>query len=101
MANKNPFREKLGSPLFNLTVQEFIDLNKYVQTLSMEESLEKLRYGVEYKDEIFDRKKTAEFLGVSPDKVSALIRSKEIPGTRKGKEYFILKSELIKSLKKT
>lgn len=100
MATKNPIREKLNFPLFNLTVQEYIDLNKYVYSLSLEESLEKLRFGVDFKDEVLDRRKAAELLGVSPDKVSNMIRRKEIPGTKKGKEYFILKSELLKSVNK-
>jgi guanylate kinase len=34
------------------------------------------------------------------DKITSMVRRKEIPGSKKGKEYFFPKSETLKSLKK-
>jgi hypothetical protein len=96
----NQFKDKLTQPLFNLSVQEYIDLHKYVYHLSMEDTLEKLRFGVDFKDEVLDRRQVSELLNVSPDKITSMVRRKEIPGSKKGKEYFFLKSEILKSLKK-
>ena len=96
----NQFKEKLAQPLFNLSVHEYIELNKYVYQQSLEDTLEKLRFGVEYKDEVLDRRQVSELLKVTPDKITSLVRRKESPGSKRVKEYFFLKSEVLKSLKK-
>lgn len=65
----------------------------------IEEALESYRFGTEYKDEVLTRKQAADMIGKSPDKVSSMYENKELPGFKTGKEYFFLKSQILKLFK--
>jgi hypothetical protein len=65
----------------------------------LEIALENNRFGTEWKDEILSRKQAADLFGKTPDKISDMYEKKEIPGFKTGREYFFLKSHLVKLFK--
>ena len=65
----------------------------------IETCIQDCRFGSEWKDEILNRKRAADLFGKTPDKISEMYEKKEIPGFKTGREYFFLKSQLIKIFK--
>jgi hypothetical protein len=84
-------------------VTDLEDLEKSLQNAvrnGMETCLSDCRFGIEYKDEVWDRKTVADFFHITPEKISECFRRKEIPGYKMGREYFFLKSQIINLFKK-
>lgn len=82
---------------------ELEDLRDEIRTIvrnEMEACITECRFGVEFKDEAWDRNTVADFLKVSPEKVTEMYNRKEIPGRKLGREYFFLKSQIIALMKK-
>lgn len=77
-------------------VEPLIEMFQSAVKTEMEKLLEECRFGTEWKDEILSRKQAADLFGKTPDKISEMYEKKEIPGFKTGREYFFLKSQLIK-----
>ena len=82
-----------------LQVEPLVELFQSAVKTQMEKLIEENRFGSEWKDEILNRKKAADLFGKTPDKISEMYEKKEIPGFKTGREYFFLKSQLIKVFK--
>jgi hypothetical protein len=65
-----------------------------------ETCIQDCRFGTEFIDEVWDRKKVAAFLQITPENVSAGVKNKQIPGRKIGREYRFLKSQIIGLFKK-
>ncbi len=85
--------------IWGLQVEPLVELFQSAVKTEMEKLIEENRFGSEWKDEILNRKKAADLFGKTPDKISEMYEKKEIPGFKTGREYFFLKSQLIKVFK--
>jgi hypothetical protein len=86
----------MKSQVIGIELNELKGLIQQTVREEMENSLRDCRFGLEYKDEVWDRKTVANFLKISPDKVAYMFKRKEIPGHILGREYMFLKSQIIK-----
>lgn len=91
---------KEKSHVIGIELDELKDIIQIAVRNEVETCLHENRFGVEFKDETWDRKTVADFLKVSPEKVTEMFNRKEIPGRKLGREYFFLKSQIIDLLKK-
>jgi len=82
---------------------DFDDLRDEIRAAVRDEisnSINDGRFGVEFMDEVWDRKQVAEFLHMTPENVSICFKNKEIPGRKIGREYRFLKSQIVSMFKK-
>jgi hypothetical protein len=86
----------MKSQVIGIELKELKDLIQQTVRNEIESCLKETRFGLEYKDEVWDRKMVADFLKVSPDKVTYMFKQKQIPGRQLGREYIFLKSQIIK-----
>lgn len=84
------------SQIIGIELNELKELITQTVRTEMESCLKDSRFGIEYKDEVWDRKTAANFLRISPEKVAYLFKKKELPGQMLGREYMFLKSQIIK-----
>jgi hypothetical protein len=91
---------KEKSQIIGIDLAELKDVIQHAVRDEIESCLSECRFGTEYKDEIWNREAVANFLGVSQEKVTDLFNRKEIPGTKLGREYFFLKSQILETLNK-
>ena len=92
--NQNEMNKK--SQVIGIELTELKELIQKTVREEMENSLRDCRFGLEYKDEVWDRKMVADFLKISPDKVTYMFKQKQIPGRQLGREYIFLKSQIIR-----
>jgi hypothetical protein len=85
--------------IIGVELNELRDLIRQTVRSEIESCLKDCRFGLEYRDEVWDRKTVANFLKISPDKVAYLFKNKELPGHILGREYVFLKSQIIKLFK--
>jgi hypothetical protein len=81
---------------------EYDDLKELIQIAvrnEIETCLTDCRFGTEYKDEIWDRKKVADFFQVTPQKITDSVNRNEIPYRKVGREYYFLKSQIVRMFK--
>jgi hypothetical protein len=93
-SNQNIMNKK--SQIIGIEIDELRQLIQQTVRCEIENCLKECRFGIEYKDEVWDRKTVANFLRISPDKVAYLFKRKELPGHMLGREYVFLKSQIIK-----
>lgn len=86
--------------ILGIEIDGLVDVIRSVVRDEMEACITDCRFGTEFKDEAWDRKTVADFLKVSPEKVTEMYNRKEIPGRKLGREYFFLKSQIIDLLKR-
>lgn len=91
---------KEKSQVIGIDLSELQDIIQIAVRNEIETCLQDCRFGVEYKDEAWDRKTVADFLSVSPEKVTEMYDKKEIPGRKLGRGYFFQKSQIIGMFKK-
>jgi hypothetical protein len=84
------------SQIIGIELNELKELITQTVRTEIESCLKDSRFGIEYKDEVWDRKTAANFLRISPEKVTYLFKKKELPGQILGREYMFLKSQIIK-----
>jgi hypothetical protein len=85
-----------------VVVSDLDDLSDFFRTVvrtEIQACINENRFGNEFKDETWDRKTTAAFLKVSPEKITEMYKKKEIPGRKLGREYFFLRSQIEDLLK--
>jgi hypothetical protein len=75
--------------------EEMKDTIRLVVRSEIETCLLDNRFGPDFKDETWDRKTLAHFLGVSTEKITEMYNRKELPGKKLGREYFFLKSQIL------
>ncbi len=93
-SNQNSMNKK--SQIIGIEIDELRRLIQQTVRCEIENCLKECRFGLEYKDEVWDRKTLANFLKISPDKVAYLFKKKELPGHMLGREYVFLKSQILK-----
>ena len=74
------------------------DLKELIQIAvrnEFETCLKEYRFGTEFVDVVWDRNGVANFLEITPEKVTDCYNKKEIPGTRVGREYRFLRSQIV------
>jgi len=84
------------SQIIGIELSELKELIQQTVRSEIEECLKDCKFGLEYKDEVWDRRTVANFLRISPDKVAYLFKRKELPGQMLGREYMFLKSQIVK-----
>ncbi len=84
------------SQIIGIELSELKDLIQQAVRYEIESCLHDCKFGLEYKDEVWDRKTVANFLRISPEKVAYLFKRKELPGQMLGREYMFLKSQIVK-----
>jgi len=84
------------SQIIGIELSELKDLIQQAVRYEIESCLHDCKFGLEYKDEVWDRKTVANFLRISPDKVAYMFKRKELPGQMLGREYMFLKSQIVK-----
>lgn len=84
------------SQIIGIELSELKDLIQQSVRNEIESCLHDCKFGLEYKDEVWDRKTVANFLRISPEKVAYLFKRKELPGQLLGREYMFLKSQIVK-----
>lgn len=84
------------SQIIGIELSELKELIQQTVRNEIESCLNDCKFGLEYKDEVWDRKTVANFLRISPDKVAYMFKRKELPGQMLGREYMFLKSQIIK-----
>jgi excisionase family DNA binding protein len=90
----------MNTKLVVVDINELTELMEDVVKRVIEDTINQNQFGPDFKDEVFNRQQAAQFLNVSPDKISEMVKKRQIVGRKIGKEYMILKSELTKALKK-
>lgn len=93
---RNQFIMNKKSQIIGIELNELKQLIQKTVRNEIENCIKDCRFGLEYKDEVWDRKTVANFLRISPDKVAYLFKRKELPGHMLGREYVFLKSQIIK-----
>ena len=91
---------KEKNQVIGIDLEDLKDLIRVAVRNEIETCLTDCRFGTEYKDEVWDRKTAAEFLRVSPEKVTEMYNKREISGKKLGREYFFLKSQMTGMFKK-
>lgn len=91
---------KEKSHVIGIELDELKELIQIAVRNEIETCLQENSFGTEFRDEVWDRKTVAEFLKVSPEKVTEMYTKKEIPGRKMGREYFFLKSQIIDVFKR-
>lgn len=86
--------------IIGIELEDLQDLIRVAVRNEIETCLTESRFGTEFTDEVWDRKKTADFLDVTPEKITAMFNKKEIPGRKIGGEYRFLKSQMTQLFKK-
>jgi len=94
------YMSKERNQIIGIELEVLQDLIRVAVRNEMETSISESRFGSEFMDEVWDRKKVADFLHITPEKVSTGVINKELPGKKIGREYFFLKSEIVRSLKR-
>lgn len=84
------------SQIIGIELSELKELIQQTVRNEIESCLKDCKFGLEYKDEVWDRKTVANFLRISPDKVAYMFKRKELPGQMLGREYMFLKSQIVK-----
>lgn len=84
------------SQIIGIELSELKELIQQTIRNEIESCLKDCKFGLEYKDEVWDRKTVANFLRISPDKVAYMFKRKELPGQMLGREYMFLKSQIVK-----
>lgn len=84
------------SQIIGIELSELKELIQQTVRNEIESCLNDCKFGLEYKDEVWDRKTVANFLRISPDKVAYMFKRKELPGQMLGREYMFLKSQIVK-----
>jgi hypothetical protein len=88
------------SNIIGIELEDLQDLMRVAVRNEIETCLQECRFGTEFKDEIWDRKKVADFFNVTPETITDKFKKNEIPGKKIGSEYFFLKSQIIGLFKK-
>ena len=88
------------SNIIGIELEDLQDLIRVAVRNEIETCLQDFRFGTEFKDETWDRKKVADFLNVTPETITDRFKKNEIPGKKIGREYFFLKSQIIGLFKK-
>jgi hypothetical protein len=81
--------------VIGIELEELMALIQKTVRTEIEACLKDCRFGLEYKDEVWDRKTVASFLKISSDKVTYLYKQKKLPGHKLGREYVFLKSDIL------
>lgn len=82
--------------VIGIELRELQELIQHTVRAEIEKCISDNRFGVGFADEVWDRKTVANFLRISPEKVTYLVKRSELPGKILGREYMFLKSQIIK-----
>lgn len=94
------YMSKEKNQVIGIDLEDLKELIQHAVRDEIETCLSECRFGNEFKDEVLTRNGAAELLKMTPEKVTEGYDKKEIPGTKIGREYRFLKSEVVKCLKK-
>jgi hypothetical protein len=86
--------------VIGIELEDLTELIQYAIRTEIESCIKDNRFGTEFKDEVLDRKSAADFLKISPEKITDLYNKQELPGKKLGREYFFLRSQLTGLFKK-
>ncbi|MCA6439126.1 MAG: helix-turn-helix domain-containing protein [Chitinophagaceae bacterium] len=78
-----------------IEVDELTGIIQNIIKNEIESCFESNRFGKEFADEIWSRKEVAEFLDITPEKVSDWVKQGKIPFKQFGREYKFKKSEIV------
>lgn len=75
------------------------DLEDLISRVVRSEMERLTNIGGGFEDELWNRKQTADFLGISQQTLAKLVLEERIPAQRSGRKYHFLKSQVVDYLK--
>ena len=91
---------KVKNQVIGIDLEELKEIIQISVRNEMETCIKDCRFGTEFMDETWDRNTTANFLKMSPEKLTICVNRNEIPARKIGREYIFLKSQIINMFKK-
>ena len=85
--------------IVTVSMDDLVELMSTVIRSEMQSILRSPMLGEGFKDELWDRKQAAEFLGISEQTITKLYLEKRVVGQKSGRKYHFLKSSILKFLK--